>query len=62
MGHIPSTIQQLKVASGYRERVPGSKFSERPERDAGGLAPQLACEPCIRAKANSFLSSWDLPM
>ena len=54
MGHIPSAIQQLKIACRYRERIPNGKFSKRPERDAGGLAPQLTREPCIRAKTNQI--------
>jgi hypothetical protein len=47
VGHIPTTIKELQIARGYRERISSSKFSKRPKRDAGGLSPQLACEPRI---------------
>jgi len=54
MCHVPSTLQELQIASGYRKRIPSRKLSKTAKGDSRLLAPQLTRELCIGAKANNI--------
>src|SRR5277367_966339 len=53
VGHIPSTLQQLKITRRYGERIPSRKVLKPTKGHTRRLAPQLTREPCIGAKANN---------